>query len=98
MPILTGNKPKVNILSFKEIKYGLSSFSRISVSSPREVLKQYVIVLRASLLANSSKYNFQIKSIIIINNTLTFPYSECAQLCKLVQMYRQPQSLTPYSY
>ena len=52
MHILGGNEPKVNILSFKAIKYGLSNFSRISVSSPNELFNAYVIAFRASLNAN----------------------------------------------
>ncbi len=101
MQILVGNEPKVNILSFKKIKYGLSSLSKISISSPREELKQQVISLRASLNANNSKYNFKVNHVLSNKKkttTLTFPYSECVQLYKLVRMYRQPQSLIPYSY
>jgi hypothetical protein len=60
MQILVGNEPKVNILSFKKIKYGLSCLFKISISSPREELKQQVISLRASLNANNSKYNFKV--------------------------------------
>jgi len=68
MQILAGNEPKVNILSFKEIKYGLSSFSRISISSPREVLKQYVIALRASL------YTQIIRNIIFKLNKVNYTF------------------------